>query len=150
MFVNPLAEKTFEPYSYTGNNPIMFTDPTGMKGESTHTDLKGNVIAVYDDGDNGVYKHQGNGNEAKKFVENNYNKKNTSSGGEKMGESLHLLSFADQNLYNKKGGVRNADIKIDFNSNQLTNKVKSALASNPLLMEYQLKGGTNGDWDFKS
>jgi len=28
--VDPLAEKTMEPYLYTGNNPIMFTDPTGM------------------------------------------------------------------------------------------------------------------------
>lgn len=30
MFVNLLAEQTMEPYSYTGNNPIMFTDPTDM------------------------------------------------------------------------------------------------------------------------
>ena len=28
--VDPLAEETMEPYLYTGNNPIMFTDPTGM------------------------------------------------------------------------------------------------------------------------
>ena len=28
--VDPLAEKTMTPYQYVHNNPIMFTDPTGM------------------------------------------------------------------------------------------------------------------------
>src|SRR5690554_2766126 len=32
--VDPLAEKTMTPYQYVHNNPIMFTDPTGMSAEN--------------------------------------------------------------------------------------------------------------------
>nr|WP_297309832.1 hypothetical protein [uncultured Flavobacterium sp.] len=50
MFVDPLAEKTMEPYSYTGNNLIMFTDPTGMSKEGGENDYlfdkDNNLIAV--------------------------------------------------------------------------------------------------------
>ncbi|WP_442872825.1 RHS repeat-associated core domain-containing protein [Bergeyella sp. RCAD1439] len=31
--VDPLVEKTMQPYAYTNNNPIMLIDPTGMEAE---------------------------------------------------------------------------------------------------------------------
>src|SRR5690554_6428983 len=37
--LDPLVEQTFEPYSYVGNNPIMFTDPTGMSKDGIYTDF---------------------------------------------------------------------------------------------------------------
>jgi RHS repeat-associated protein len=148
---DPLAEVAYvwTPYRYGYNNPMKYTDPTGML-ESTHTDEEGNVIAVYDDGDNGVYKHEGKGDEAAKTVEQSYSEDNTSAGGEKMGESLHSLSFADQSVYNETGEVKAADIKIDFGSTELTDKVQGILDADPSLIEYAGKAGTNGDWDLKS
>lgn len=59
--MDPLAEVAYDwsPYQYGYNNPIKYIDPTGML-ESTLTDEEGNVIAVYYDGDLGVYRHEKN------------------------------------------------------------------------------------------
>lgn len=53
---DPLAEDYFTqtPYQYVLNNPIRYLDPDGT---STHTDSSGVVVAVYDDGDKSVYRH---------------------------------------------------------------------------------------------
>ena len=38
--IDPLAEKTHDPYSYVWNNPMKFLDPTGMKGEDWYQNKK--------------------------------------------------------------------------------------------------------------
>jgi RHS repeat-associated protein len=95
--VDPLADKFSHqsPYVAMDNNPINIIDPTGMSGTSTHTDKNGKVIAVYNDGDLGVYKHGDNAN-GKAPTEANIDKrhnKSTSAEGEKMGETENWDEF---------------------------------------------------------
>ncbi len=83
-------------YATNSNNPIWFEDPLGNL-ESTHTDNEGNVLAVYNDGDNGVYKHENNadGKAPTRAQIDIRHGKSTSAGGEKMGETEYWDEFAD-------------------------------------------------------
>jgi RHS repeat-associated protein len=148
--MDPMADSYYpwSPYAWAMNNPIKYMDPTGMF--STHTDEDGNVVAVYDDGDLGVYKHQGSRGKAAETVKRDYSEDNTGAGGERMGESLHALSFADQSLYNTNGTVKEARIKIDFDSSNFTDRVQEILNSDPSLFEYFKMAGGGGDWDIKA
>ena len=133
LSVDPMADKypSLSPYAYCGwtrptgadehrliefniaNNPVKLVDPDGEE-PSTHTDENGNVVAVFNDGDNGVYRHKGDMEQVKLSIEQKYSIYNTSAGGEYMGESLHSLSFSNQSTYNKYNVVEPADIKIDL------------------------------------
>jgi RHS repeat-associated protein len=148
--VDSMADSYYpwSPYAWVMNNPLKYMDPTGMF--STHTDEDGNVVAVFDDGDLGVYRHEGSRSEAAENVKRNYSEDNKGAGGERMGESLHALSFADQSLYNETGVVREARIKIDFGSSNLTDRVQEILNSDPSLFDYFKKAGGGGDWDIKA
>ncbi|NTD97008.1 hypothetical protein G6M26_06580 [Agrobacterium tumefaciens] len=68
-------------------------DPDGRETKSTHTDKFGSVVAVYDDGDKGVYKHDGNSKQTRKELKESYSEDNTSGGGQKMGETEYIDEF---------------------------------------------------------
>lgn len=97
--MDPMADSYYpwSPYAWTMNNPIKYMDPTGMF--STHTDEEGNLVAVYDDDDHGVYRHEGS--VTKKDIDSRHSKDNTTAGGEKMGETEYWDEFRAQD--NKTG-----------------------------------------------
>ena len=150
LSVDPMTDKypSISPYAYCAWNPVILVDPDG-EDVSTHTDEFGNVIAVHNDGDNGVYMHKG---DAQARLKKHYSADNTSAGGQYMGESLHSLSFADQNLYNATGKVEaQQGMVIDYGSIELTIMADMIMNQEPSLLQYERNaGGGGGNWDIKA
>ena len=80
---------------YCLNNPVKFVDPTGCL-ESTHTDSLGYVVAVFDDGDLGVYRHNTDQAGTMKELDEQYSETNTSGNGEYMGETEYWDEFGTE------------------------------------------------------
>ena len=154
LSVDPMADKypCLSPYNYCVWNPIKLVDHDG-NNPSTHTDENGNVVAVFDDGDNGIYMHKRNadGSSVTQYqITKRHEKKGSSAGGIYMGESLHSLSFADQNLYNSTGQVLpQSNMAIDFGSEELTEVANSIIGQPPSLYKYQKNARSGGKWDLK-
>jgi RHS repeat-associated protein len=142
---DPMSDKyySWSPYSWVMNNPLKYMDPTGMF--STHTDKDGNVVAVYNDGDLGVYQHEGQVN--KNDIDAKYSADNKSAGGTKMGETLTWSSFADPKDGNNAGKGLG---KINFGSFEARDWLNSVEPSG--LIDYVTNAGTGADqkYDYKS
>ncbi|MDO4197230.1 MAG: RHS repeat-associated core domain-containing protein, partial [Prevotellaceae bacterium] len=149
--VDPLAEKYpgISPYLYCAGNPVNYVDPDG-NSLSTHTDKYGVVQRVIDDGDLGVYRHDGDAEQTISELDSSYSSDYTSGGGELMGKSLHALSFVDMNKYHSTGVVESLPIKIDFESNELTDMVTRELEKDYSVMNYQRLAAPGGALDSKS
>ncbi len=134
LTVDPLAAEmpSWSPYSYGFNNPVFWTDPTGMAPAppSTHVDQEGDVIAVYDDGDDGVYMHS-NGTTKWEINQQRTDNKNTGGTGKRIGEI---------------GGTIDANTIF---TNALDQNIEEAdNLWNPFTFKNYVK--TGGKWDLKS
>jgi RHS repeat-associated protein len=164
--VDPLAEMDYSisPYAYCKGNSVNSIDPTGMVGEplawtSTHTDETGNVIAVYNDGDLGVYKHDGVGAAAKADVDRNHSSTNTSAGGEWMGETAYWDEFVDRKhngelIRNPDGSYKpydNYDISFD-DDDTWDDDISRYFSMSGLfnILDLALESSPNGFFDLKS
>lgn len=128
--MDPLADDyiSLSPYNYVLNNPLSTIDPDGRGVTSTHTDSSGNVLAVFNDGDNGVYRHRSNATTSS--IEAAYTANNTSAGGTKMGETEFWDEFAKHNMRghiigDKSGNFANkkAQIQYDVSLDQYMNTI---------------------------
>lgn len=107
---------------------MRFIDPDGMGSESVHLDKYGTVLKNVDDGDKSVYVHEKAKTEVD--VDKTYSTKNTSAGGEKIGEL---------------GGTINID---KIYSNLINENIKEAKDLSPIGFYNHVKG--KGVWDYKN
>lgn len=116
--LDPKPQILISDYACFGDNPISFSDILGDSKNSTHLDPKGKIIAVYNDGDKSIYKHQTA--KTKKEVDAWREKfNNTSGNGIKIGETLREDDFFVTN--DKKGGYDfNKVPNITINTDNLT------------------------------
>ncbi len=165
--IDPIGNPYTSPYAAFNRNPILHNDALGDEVSSTHTDEKGNVVAIKNDGDLGVYKHKGDMAQALQEINKLYNyadntsaynvDNNIAAGGQKVGETLTPYGFAADFNINYSLNAKGSDIKpavgakIDFGSQWASDRANDIISyHNPTWMEYGIKARGGGEWDIKT
>ncbi len=138
LSVDPKGE-FHSPYLAMGNSPTGTTDPDGGSTNSTHTDKNGKVLAVYNDGNTGIYKHN--------IDASDYNGQKLSiNDGKLMGYTREWDEFAVHdalgNTFEKP--IAGAQIKFGQNMQEYVNSMKSWAQKNIDKNRGGLHGGA--DW----
>lgn len=102
---DPVFHAHLSPYNSMDNNPIVGTDIAGSNTESTHLDADGNVIAVFDDGDLGIYQHNDISSSQHRdgqlaTLEQSRDLLGTSGGGEQVGVTHYWYTFMNTDEIN--------------------------------------------------
>jgi RHS repeat-associated protein len=103
--LDPIINAKQSPFSSLDNNPIYYIDKTGAESQSTHIDKNGKVIAVYIDGDKGIYQHSVNAdgkNPTKYQLDKRHEKWGKSARGKKIGETEYEDEFLVPKIDNSK------------------------------------------------
>ncbi|WP_150546756.1 RHS repeat-associated core domain-containing protein [Mesonia oceanica] len=117
LSVDPLVEQTMEAYTYVSNNPVRYTDPTGMSKNDWYKDKSGTV--VYDESIKDQSDLDKAGIEGTYLHEDKFNKKVLDAIGadimkSKDGYGTFLSYYENENL----GSNYFIDAaKINYNSN---------------------------------
>ncbi|MBL0317680.1 MAG: hypothetical protein IPP69_18750 [Flavobacteriales bacterium] len=138
--LDPVVKFYESPFATFSGNPIKLNDPSGDNATdpSTHVDDEGNVIAKYDDGDDGVYVHKDGTtremiDQRREGCDEMCSNPNTDGGGTYIG---------------KLGG----DIHMDWvgmYSNKLANSTNQTLSKDFTFGDWYENVKKGGDWDLK-
>jgi hypothetical protein len=140
MNVDPLAEQTphMSPYAFCNNNPLFFTDPTGMSAEppGDYFDKKGNYMGSDNINDKKIYIVGNNnplGMEYNSFntPSNFYNKNGEVNREVGQKNSTEITKLPFESRYNAAAGILNHYYtEAGYNLNELKSKTITMVPDN--------------------